>query len=113
MKLFKYAYVKFQAELVADVCMLRNSKVTVGGLHLSSASRSEVVEQLETMIVSSSDIQFYPECRLRLGNTSAKQESPDGYSYGGANSHKFCMDQGERRVIKFRSGLNLFDLIKL
>ena len=73
-------------------------------IELSSASRSEVVEQSETMTVSSSDVQFYPERRLGLGGTSAQQESPDHYSYGGANSHKFCLDQGDHWVIKFRSG---------
>jgi len=31
----------------------------------------------------------------------------------GANSHKSYMDQGDYWVIKFRSGMNLFDLIKL
>jgi len=61
-------------------------------------------------MVSSSDVQLYPEERLRLG---AQQGSPDRYSYGGTNSHKSCMDQGDRWVIKFRLGLNLFDLIKL
>jgi len=109
-EVFKDTHVKFQAERVGDVYMLRNSKVTVGGLQLSSASRSEVVEQSETMMVSSSDVQFYPDGRLGLGSVSA---SPDRYSYSGANSHKSCMDQGDRWVIKFRLGLNLFDLIKL
>ena len=62
------------------------------------------------MMVSSSDVQLYPEERLGLG---AQQESLDRYSYGEANSHKSCVDQGDRWVIKFKSGLNLFDLIKL
>ena len=64
-------------------------------------------------MVSSLDVQFYPEKRLGLGGAGAQQESSDRYFYGGANSHKFCMDQGDRWVIKFRLGLNLFDLIKL
>ena len=82
---------KFQAERVSDVYMLRNSEVTVGGLQLSSASRSEVVEQSETMIISNSDVQFYPEGRLGLDGANA-QGSPNHYSYVGANSQKFCMD---------------------
>jgi len=39
MKVFKEAHVKFQAERVGNVYMLRNSKVTVGGLQLSSAQK--------------------------------------------------------------------------
>ena len=35
-------------------------------------------------MVSSSDVQLYPEERLGLG---AQQESLDRYSYGEANSH--------------------------
>ena len=68
------------------------------------------MEQSETMMVLSSDVQLYPEERFRL---SAQQDSPDRYSYGGANTHRSCIDQGEHWVIKFRLGLNLFDLIKL
>jgi len=68
------------------------------------------VEQSETTIDSSSDVQLYPEERLGLG---AQQGSPYRYSYGGANSHKSCVDRGDRWAIKFRSGLNLFDLIEL
>ena len=45
MEVSKHAQVKFQAERVGNVYMLRNSEVTVGGLQLSSASRSEVMEQ--------------------------------------------------------------------
>jgi len=55
MEVFKDAHVKFQVECVDDVYMLRNSEVTVGGLQLSSASRSEVVEQSKTVMVSSSN----------------------------------------------------------
>ena len=44
MKVFKDAYAKFQAEHVGDDYMLRNLDVIVGGLQLSSASRSVVVE---------------------------------------------------------------------
>ena len=51
-----------------------------------------------------------PQRGLRLG---AQQGSLDRYSYGEANSHKSCVDQGDHWVIKFRLGLNLFDLIKL
>jgi len=53
--------------------MLWNSKVTVSGLQLSSASRSEVVEQSVTMMVSSSDVQFYCEGRLGLGGAGDKK----------------------------------------
>ena len=59
---------------------------------------------------SSSDVQLYPEGRLRLG---AQQGNPDRYSYSEANSHRSCVDQGDHWVIKFRLGLNLFDLIKM
>jgi len=69
---------------VGNVYMLRNSKVTVGGLQLSSASKAVVVEQSETTMDSSSDVQLYPQGRLGLG---AQQGSSDRYSYGGANSH--------------------------
>ena len=56
---------KFQAERVGNVYMLRHLKVTVGVLQLSSASRSEVVEQSETTMVSSSDVHFYPQKKIR------------------------------------------------
>ena len=112
-KVFKDAHVKFQAERIDNIYMLRNLEVIVSGLRLSSASRLEVVEQSETTIVSRSDVRFYPEGRLGLGSAIAKQESPDRYSYGGAKSHKFYVNQGDRWVIKLRSDLNLFDLIKL
>jgi len=59
---------------------------------------------------SSSDVQLYPEGGLGLG---PQQDSLDHYSYGGANSHRSCVDQGDHWVIKFRLGLNLFDLIKM
>jgi len=59
MEVFKEAHVIFQAERVGNVYMLQNSEVTVGGLQLSSASEAAVVEQSETMIDSSSDIQLY------------------------------------------------------
>ena len=110
MKVSKEAYVKFQAERVGNVYMLRNSKVTVDGLQLSSASKVVVVEQSETMMDSNSDVQLYPEERLGLG---MQQGSPDRYSYGRVNSHRSYVDQGDRWVIKFRLGMNLFDLIKL
>jgi len=112
-EIFKDTHVKFQAKRVSNVYMLRNSKVTVGGLQLSSASISEIVKQSETMTFSTSDIQSYLEGRLRLSGAGAQQESPDRYSYSGANFHKSWVDQEDRWVIKFRSGLNLFDLIKL
>ena len=64
-------------------------KVTVGGLQLSSVSEAAVVEQSETMMVSSSDIQLYPEERLGLGT---QQGSPDRYSYDRANSHITCVE---------------------
>jgi len=86
-------------------------EVTVGGLQLSSTSQSEVVEQSETTMVLNSEVQFYPEGRLGLDGVGA-QGSPNHFCVG-VNSHKSCMDQGDRWVIKPRSGLNLFDLIKL
>ena len=110
MKVSKEAHVKFKAESVGNVYILQNSEVTVGGLQLSSASKLVVVEQLETTMDLNSDVQLYPEGRLGLG---AQQSSPDQYSYGEANSHKSSVDQGDRWVIKFGSGLNLFDIIKL
>ena len=51
----------FQAERVNNVYMLQNSKVTVGGLQLSSASEVVVVEQLETTMDSNSNIQITPK----------------------------------------------------
>ena len=83
---------KFQAKRVGDVYMLRNLKVTVGELQLSSASEAVIVEQSETTIDSSSDVQLYSEERLGL---DAQQGSLDCYSYGGANSHRSCVDQGD------------------
>ena len=109
MKVSKEAHVKFQAERVGNAYMLQNSEVKLV-VQLSSALKAKVVEQSETAIVSNSDVQLYPEERLRL---DAQQGSPNHYSYGGANSYKFLMDQRDCWVIKFRSGLNLFDLIKL
>ena len=44
MKVFKDVKVKFKAECVYIVYMLRNSKVTVDGLQLFSASKATVVE---------------------------------------------------------------------
>ena len=52
MKVFKDTHVKFHVERIGDIYMLLNSEVTVGGLQLSSASRLEVVEQSEDMMVS-------------------------------------------------------------
>jgi len=64
----------FQAKHVGNEYMLRNSKATVGGLQLSLALKAVVVEQSETTMDSSSDVQLYPEGRLELG---AQQGSPD------------------------------------
>ena len=72
MKIFKDAPVKFQVEHVGNVYMLWNSEITIGRLQLSSASRLEVVEQLVTMMVSSLDVLFYPEDRLRLGSAGSQ-----------------------------------------
>jgi len=55
----------YQAERVDNVYMLR-LEVTVGGLQLSSALKMVFVEQLETMMDSSSDVHLYPEGRLGL-----------------------------------------------
>ena len=86
----------FQAERVGNVYMLWNSEVTDGGLQLSSASKagSSIVPRRE------------------IGTRRATRY-PDRYSYGGANSYWSCVDQGDYCEIKFRLGLNLFDLIKL
>jgi len=61
-------------------------------------------------MISSLDVQLYLEERLGL---DLQQDSLDRYSYGEANSLESCVDQGDHWVIKFRLGLNLFDLIKL
>ena len=75
MKVFKDVHMKFQAECVSDIYMLRNLKVIVGGLQLYSASRAEVVEKMKTMMVSSSDVQFYPEDRMGLMHAIRKFKS--------------------------------------
>jgi len=59
MEVFKEAHVMFQAERVGNVYMLWNSEVTFGGLQLSSASKAMVVEQSETTMASSLDVQLY------------------------------------------------------
>ena len=61
MEVSKEAHVIFQAERVSNVYMLRNSEVTVGELQLSSALKAVVVEQSETTMDSSSDVQLYPK----------------------------------------------------
>jgi len=43
MEVSKEVHVKFQAERVDNVYMLRNSEVTIGGLQLSSALKAVVV----------------------------------------------------------------------
>jgi len=63
MEVFKEAHVMFQAECVGKVYMLWNLEVTIGGLQLSSALKAVVVEQSETTMGSSSDVQLYPEGR--------------------------------------------------
>ena len=67
MKVSKKAHEKFQSECVGNMHMVRNSEVIVGGLQLSLVSKAAIVEQLETTMVSSSDVQLYPEKRLGLG----------------------------------------------
>ena len=67
MEVFKETHVMFQVERVDNVYMLQNSKVTVGGLQLLSASKAVVVKQSETAMDSNSDVQLYPEGRLGLG----------------------------------------------
>ena len=59
MEVSKEAHVIFQAKCISNVYMLQNSKVTVGGLQLSSTSEATVVEQSETTIVLNSDVQLY------------------------------------------------------
>ena len=66
-KVSKEARVMFQAERIDNLYMLRNSEVTVGELQLSSVSKAMVVEQSETTMDSSSDVQLYAEGRLGLG----------------------------------------------
>ena len=58
MEVSKEAHVMFQAEHIDNVYMLRNSEVTVGGLQLSSVSKVVIVEQSETMMDSSLDVQL-------------------------------------------------------
>ena len=67
MEVFKEAHVMFQAERANNVYMLRNSEITVGELQLSSALKAVVVEQSETTMDSSSDVQLYHKGRLGLG----------------------------------------------
>jgi len=67
MEVSKDTYVMFQAEHVSNVYMLQNSEVTVGELQLASALKAVVVEQSDTTMDSSSDVQLYPEGRLGLG----------------------------------------------
>ena len=93
MKVFKEAHVIFQAEHVGKVYMLQNLEVTVGGLQLSSASKEAVVEQSETTMVSSSNVQLYPEERLGLG---MQQGSPDRYCH--ASLLKICRNRVATRV---------------
>jgi len=64
MKVSKETHVMFQAERVGNVYMLRNLEVTVGELQLSSASKEVVVEQSETTMDLSSDVQLYPYCNI-------------------------------------------------
>ena len=59
LEVFKKAHVMFQAERVGNVYMLRISKVTVGGLQLSSTSEAVVVNQSETIMDSTSDCLLY------------------------------------------------------
>ena len=66
-EVFKEAHVMFQAERVGNVYMLQNSKVTISRLQLSSALKVAVVEQSETTMDSSSDVQLYHKGRLGLG----------------------------------------------
>ena len=67
MEVFKEPHVKFQTERVDNVYMLQNLEVTAGGLQLSSTSEATIEEQSETTMVSSLNVQLYPEERLRLG----------------------------------------------
>ena len=89
MKVFKDAHVKFRLNASTILTCFE----IVGRLHLSLSSRSEVVGQSKTTIISISDVQFYPEDRLRLGDAGTQQESLDHYSCIGADSHKSCVDQ--------------------
>jgi len=50
---------------------------------------------IEDYGISSSDVQFYLERKLGQSGEGAQHRSPDRYSYGGVNSHKSCVDQGD------------------
>ena len=51
MEVSREVHVKFQGKRVGNVYVLQNSKVTVGGLQLSSASKAVVVEQSELSLI--------------------------------------------------------------
>jgi len=112
MKVFKGIQVKFQAERVRNVYMLRNSKVTIGGMnyHRHQEWRLWIFGDYDDFEFGCS---ILPRRQIRTRQHDAQQGSSDHYPYVGVNSHKFCVDQEDHWVIKFKSGLNLFDLIKL
>ena len=74
LKISKETHVMYQAERIGNVYILRNLKVTVGRLLLSSASKAVIVKQSETTMISSSDVQFYPEGRFGLDNMTHNKE---------------------------------------
>ena len=110
MEISKMACVTFAAKLVGNVYELQGSWVISGGVQISSASKSEIVKQ--SLCVSGS-VRVDPEGkRLRRCGHYASV-SPAQCSEVGAMSHGSRLDKGDRWVIMFRSGLNLFDLTKL
>jgi hypothetical protein len=110
MEVSKEACATFTAKLVGNVYELQGSSVTSGGVQISSASKSEVVKQSSCV---SGSVRVDPEGK-RLGRCGHDaSDSPAQRSEVGAMSHGSRLDKGDRWVIKFRSGLNLFDLTKL
>ena len=110
MEVSKGARVTFAAKLVGKVYELQDSSVTSGGVQISYASKSEVVKQSSCV---SDSVRVDPEGERsgRCGHDAS--DSPARCSDVRAMSHGSRLDKGDRWVIKFRLGLNLFDLTKL
>ena len=110
MEISKMARVTFAAKLVGNVYELQGSWVTSGGVQISSASKSEVEKQSSCV---SDSVRVDPEGERsgRCGHDAS--DSPARCSDVRAMSHGSRLDKGDRWVIKFRLGLNLFDLTKL
>ena len=69
--------------------MLRNSEVTIDGLQIILDFESGGCGTIGDYDGFELEYSVYAKERLRL---SAQQESPNCYSYSGANSHKSCVD---------------------